>query len=111
MATYHRRRQEESRRREVQLLAPPPYSVLGEDGEGGENELPTYSEDDPFKLRTQSTSGVTNEGSGVNEEGLTPHLENVSASVEVEAERERGSVSSTDHSSSDQVPLLDDGGQ
>ncbi|CAI8033130.1 hypothetical protein GBAR_LOCUS18684 [Geodia barretti] len=105
MATYHRRRQEENRRREVQLLAPPPYSVLGEDGEGGENELPTYSENDPFKIQTQSEAGVTE----VNEEGPTLHLETVSASVEVE-ERERESVS-TDHSNSDQAPLLDNGGQ
>ena len=105
MATYHRRRREENRRREVQLLAPPPYSVLGEDDEGGENELPTYSESDPYRIQTQSEAGVTE----VNEEGPTPHLETVSASVEVE-ERERESVS-TDHSSSDQALLLDDRGQ
>ena len=110
MAIYHRRRQEESRRREVQLLAPPPYSAHGDDREGGDsNELPTYSENDPYNLQTQSETHVTEGGGGGNEEGVPPDLETVSASVEVEG-RERESVS-TDQSSFDRAPLLDDGGQ
>ena len=113
MATYHRRREEANRRRQLQLLAPPPYSVLGEDGGDGEgNELPAYSENDPYSNQTEAVGTGDEAGGGEgNEEGTTPHSEAVSASVEVETERERESLS-TDHSSSDdRALLLDDGGQ
>ena len=99
MAVYYRLREEMARRREVELLAPPPYSVAGGDGEGGDTELPTYSETDPYK---DDTPLIVNDadgegGGGEDVERVTPaRLETVS----VEVEEERGLVG-TDQTTSD----------
>ena len=121
VATYHRRRREEDRRRQTRYLAPPPYSTLGEDDDK-DTELPSYTERDPYNTSLNDSSLDTavvesasrGDGGSPNEQGLTPHSEaapqETVASVELEESGETGSAS-TEQSTSDQAPLLDEGGE